>query len=201
MRAVVRAARAVWRVLWRSTQLEADMQEEMRFHLQQEADRLAQVDGLNPEEARRQAFVRFGGVEKYKEEGREAHGLYWLDGLSLDARLGVRMLIKHRWLTIVGGVAMTVAIAIGATAFEVINALLDPTLPFPIALDRELVNRTFATGISIGAFSTAGIGLAPGAALLVTVAAVITIVAAFAALGPARRSLRLPTVDALRADG
>jgi putative ABC transport system permease protein len=131
VRAVVRSARAVWRVLWRSKQLEADMQEEMRFHLQQEADRLARVHGLNPEEARRQAFVRFGGVEKYKERGREARGLYWLDGLSLDARLSVRMLVKHRWLTLVGGVAMTVAIAIGATAFEVINDLLDPTLPFP----------------------------------------------------------------------
>ena len=131
MRAVVKGARAVWRVLRRSQQLEADMQEEMRFHLQQEADRLAQVYELNPEEARRQALVRFGGVEKYKEEGREARGLYWLEGLSLDARLGVRMLVKHHWLTLVGGVAMTVAIAIGATTFEVINALLDPTLPFP----------------------------------------------------------------------
>ena len=39
--------------------------------------------------------------------------------------------VKHRWLTLVGGVAMTVAIAIGATAFEVINDLLDPALPFP----------------------------------------------------------------------
>jgi len=62
---------------------------------------------------------------------RGTPGLYWLDGLSLDARLGVRMLVKHRWLTLVGGVAMTVAIAIGATAFDVINALLDPSLPFP----------------------------------------------------------------------
>ena len=64
-------------------------------------------------------------------QGREARGLYWLEGVSLDARLGVRMLVKHRWLTLVGGMAMTVAIAIGATTFEVINDLLDPTLPFP----------------------------------------------------------------------
>lgn len=120
-----------WRAPWRSKRLDADMQEEMRFHLQQEADRLARIHGLSPEEARRQAFVRFGGVEKYREEGREARGLYRLNGLSLDARLGVRMLLKHRGLTLVGGVAMTVAIAIGATAFDVINALLDSTLPFP----------------------------------------------------------------------
>ena len=128
---LVRRARAIWRVLWRSSQLDRDMQDEMRFHLQMEAERLAQARGLDPDEARRQASIRFGGVEKSKEQGREVSGLHWLDGASLDARLGVRMLVKHRWLTLVGGVAMTVAIAIGATTFEVINDLLDPTLPFP----------------------------------------------------------------------
>ena len=128
---LVRGARAIGRVLWRSRQLDADMQEEMRLHVDMEAERLARVEGLHPEEARRQAYVRFGGVEKYKEEGREARGLYWLHGVSLDARLGVRMLAKHRWLTLVGSFAMAVAIAIGATAFEVISDLLNPALPFP----------------------------------------------------------------------
>jgi putative ABC transport system permease protein len=66
--------------------------------------------------------------------------------------------------------------------------------------------RQLSIGLAVGsliatsALSAVGIGVGPGAALLVTVAAVITLVAAFAALGPARRSLRLPTVDALRAD-
>ena len=64
MRTLVRGARAIGRVLWRSKQLDADMQEEMRFHVQMEAERLTRVEGLHPEEARRQAYVRFGGVEK-----------------------------------------------------------------------------------------------------------------------------------------
>ena len=126
-----RRLRSVWRALRRSKQLDADMQEEMRFHIQMEAERLRRVEGLDPQEARRQAHVSFGGVEKYKEEGREARGFRWLDSLSLDARLGVRMLAKHRWLTLVGGVAMAVAIAIGASAFIVIGVLLDPALPLP----------------------------------------------------------------------
>jgi putative ABC transport system permease protein len=121
----------IWRVLWRARQLDADMHEEMRFHVLMEAERLTRVEGLDPEEARRLAYVRFGGVEKFKEEGREARGLYWLGGALLDARIGVRMLVKHRWLTLVGGIAMAVAIAIGAIAFEAIGALLDPALPFP----------------------------------------------------------------------
>jgi predicted permease len=131
VRILVRGARAIGRLLWQSQHLDADMQEEMRFHVQLEAERLARVERLHPDEARRQAYVRFGGVEKYKEEGREARGRYWLDRVSLDARLGLRMLVKHRWLTLVGGIAMTVAIAIGTITFEVIGNLLDPTLPFP----------------------------------------------------------------------
>jgi putative ABC transport system permease protein len=122
--------RRTWRTLWRSTQVEAEMRDEMRLHIDMEAERL-QAQGLPPDEARRQAYVRFGGVERFKEEGREARGFAWVDSLSLDARLGVRMLAKHRWLTVVGGIAMAVAIAIGASAFEIISVLLREDLPLP----------------------------------------------------------------------
>ena len=106
------------------------MRDEMRLHIEMEAERL-QAKGLAPDEARRQAYVRFGGLEKYKEEGRDARGFAWLDSVSLDARLGVRMLAKHRWLTVVGGIAMAVAIALGASAFEVISVLLREDVPLP----------------------------------------------------------------------
>ena len=81
-----RHLRSVWRARRRSKQLDADMQEEMRLHIQMEAERLRRVEDLDPQEARRRAHVSFGGVEK----GREARGFSWLDSLSLDARLGVR---------------------------------------------------------------------------------------------------------------
>ena len=122
--------RWMWRALWRSDQAEAEMREEMRLHIELEGERL-RASGLDPAEARRQAHVHFGGIEKFKEEGREARGFAWLDSVSLDARLGVRMLAKHRWLTVVGGIAMAVAIALGASAFEVISVLLREDLPFP----------------------------------------------------------------------
>ena len=121
--------RSAWRALWRSNQLDTDMQEEMRFHVEMEAERLVREQGLPPQEARRQAHVRFGGVEKYKEQGRDVRGLQWIEALSLDARLGVRMLVKYRGLTLVGGFAMTVAIALGAVAFEGLTEALNPSLP------------------------------------------------------------------------
>ena len=54
----------------------------------------------------------------------------WIDAILIDSRLGVRMLVKHRGLTLVGVFAMAVAIAVGATLFEVFSEMLDPTLPF-----------------------------------------------------------------------
>jgi len=72
---------------------------------------------------------------------------------------------------------------------------------FGRAMRQLSIGLAVGSLISTSALSAAGIGLGPGAAILLIVAAVITIVAAFAALGPARRSLRLPTVDALRVDG
>jgi putative ABC transport system permease protein len=54
----------------------------------------------------------------------------WIDVVWLDSRLAVRMLVKHRGLTLVGAFAMAVAIAVGATLFEVFSEMLDPALPF-----------------------------------------------------------------------
>ena len=147
MRRVWPRIRATWRVLWRSDHLEAAMQEEMRFHVEMEAERLMREHGLDPQEAYRQAHVRFGGLEKYKEEGRDARGRRWLDAIALDARLGVRMLVKHRGLTLVGGFAMAVAIAVGATSFEVITEMLDPALPLE---DGERVVARFSRRPSPG---------------------------------------------------
>ena len=70
MRALVRGARAIGRVLWRSKQLDADMQEEMRFHVQMEAERLTRIEGLHPGEARRQARAHLPGAQAH-------HHLLW----------------------------------------------------------------------------------------------------------------------------
>jgi putative ABC transport system permease protein len=129
MRRVMSRVRSLWRALWGGERLDAAMSDEMRFHLEMETDRLVRERRLDPHEARRQALLAFGGLEKFKEQGRDTRGLRWLDILSLDARLGVRMLVKYRGLTIVGGFAMAVAIGIGATCFEVFSQMLDPVLP------------------------------------------------------------------------
>ncbi len=137
--------RSTWRALTRPLQLETKMQAEMRFHIEMEAERLMRDEHLTPDEASRQAHIRFGGVEKYKEQARDTRGLPWVDAISLDAKLGVRMMAKHRWVTLVGGFALAVAIGIGASFYEVLSEVSSPELPLPEG--SRVVSIHFATDI------------------------------------------------------
>jgi putative ABC transport system permease protein len=123
--------RSFWKGVRRPDQLWDEMGEEMRFHVEMEAERLERERGLAPAEARRQAAIAFGGVEKYREAGRDARGLGWLGGLTLDLKLGGRMLVKYPGLTIIGGLAMAFAIWVGAVLFEMVMLFVSPTLPLP----------------------------------------------------------------------
>ena len=108
---------------------ERDFADELQSHIDlHTADNIRA--GMTPDEARRQALVRLGGVAGAREAHRDRRGLPGLEALMFDLRLGGRMLVKYPGLTIVGGFAMAVAIAVGATAFEAISDILDPALPF-----------------------------------------------------------------------
>ncbi len=56
--------RSYWSGLRRPSQLDADMEHEMRFHIDMEAQRLMREHGLDAQEARRRAMIAFGGIEK-----------------------------------------------------------------------------------------------------------------------------------------
>jgi predicted permease len=118
------------RLLFDRQAAESRMDEEMQFHIEMEVERLVRERGLDAGEAQRQARVAFGGAEKYREELRDGRGLAWLMGMSLDFRLGFRMLRKYPGLTLVSTLALAFAVAVGAFGFEVIRQLANPTLPF-----------------------------------------------------------------------
>ena len=126
----IHAARTRLRLLRRPS-AESRMNDEMRFHLEMETARLVRDRGLDPVEARRQALVAFGGVERHKEEMREGRGTAWFTGMSLDLKLGLRMLVKYPGLTIVGGLAMAFGIWFGAVAFQMFGILSNTKLPLP----------------------------------------------------------------------
>ncbi len=119
--------------LRRPSQLDADMNDEMRFHIDMEAGRLMQQQGLHSAEAHRRAAVAFGGVEKYRGAGRDVLGLSWARGISTDFKLGTRMLRKYPGLTAVALFALSLAIGAGSGYLEFINDLMHGKLPFPDA--------------------------------------------------------------------
>src|SRR5215207_7214355 len=110
---------------------DADMQAEFAHHMELRARDLVR-SGLSLEDATRQARVEFGGTYNYKEAGREARGLRWFDAMRiswLDIKLGARMIHRYPGLTLVAGVAMGVAIALGAGVMGVIALMRDPHIP------------------------------------------------------------------------
>ncbi|HET9424518.1 MAG TPA: ABC transporter permease [Gemmatimonadaceae bacterium] len=108
--------------------VDAELEEELRFHMEMEAAELVR-SGTAPDEAPRIAAATLGGVERYKDEVRDARGLAWIPGLYLDFVLGMRMMRKHSALSIVGGLGMAVGVAMSVGMFVFIRANIYPTIP------------------------------------------------------------------------
>ena len=130
---LIARGRSLWRGIAGRAAIEADMQEEFRSHLELRAADLVRA-GATPDAARRQARLEFGCAELHKDDARAARGLRSFDELRvsvLDLKLGARMLVKYPGLTLVGGLAIAFAIAVGAATFEYVGQLVAPTIPLP----------------------------------------------------------------------
>ena len=120
--------RSHWRALRSPARVDADMHDEMRLHIEMDAER-RMAQGLDAEEARRQAAMAFGGIETWRGASRDALGFTWARGLSIDLKLGSRMLAKYPGLTLVAVFALSLAIGAGAGYLEFINDLMRGQLP------------------------------------------------------------------------
>ena len=102
---------------------EQSMDEELRLHVQLEAERL-QARGLSPQAARRQALRDFGGIEQIKEISRDVRGTTSVDAVLRDVRQGLRRLMRDWRFT--AAAVLILGLGIGATTaiFSLVNAVL-----------------------------------------------------------------------------
>jgi putative ABC transport system permease protein len=114
-----------------------ELDEELRFHVQQSIERNIAA-GMMPEEARRQALIEFGGVERAREQTYEQRPGWWLGTVAQDVRYALRGFRRNPVFTI--AVIATLAVGIGATTavFSVVDRILFRSLPY--AHDDRLVS-------------------------------------------------------------
>jgi predicted permease len=105
-----------------------DIERELAGHIALAEDELRRR-GHAPSEAARLARANAGGLTQAVEALRDQRGLPWLASSWLDVKLGLRLLVRNWGLTLVGGLAMTVAIGIAAVVFTAFDVVLWSPLP------------------------------------------------------------------------
>ncbi|HEX9893888.1 MAG TPA: permease prefix domain 1-containing protein, partial [Gemmatimonadales bacterium] len=109
---------------------ERDMDEELRFHLEREAvERIR--NGAEPEQARREALLAFGGVEQYKEAVRDARGTRPLEELAADLRYALRGLSRNPGFTATAVLVLGLGLGATTAVFSVLYSVVLAELPYP----------------------------------------------------------------------
>ena len=148
------------RALFFRSSEEHELEEELRSHLEMEAEHQRR-SGLSEEEARRRSHIALGGVDPVKEEVRDARGTRLVEDLVKDFGYTIRTLARSPSFAIV--TILTLAIGIGGTTavFSAVDAVLLQPLPYqePGQLVRlyqpdvgSMGNRMFVTPVHFLAY-------------------------------------------------
>jgi putative ABC transport system permease protein len=109
--------------VFRREKLDHELDAELAAHLELATEENLQR-GMSPGEARRQAFIRFGGKQQAIEEHRDARGLPGLEIFVQDLRYAARTVFKNPGFTIAVVVTLALGIAVNATMFSMVSAFL-----------------------------------------------------------------------------
>ncbi len=107
-----------------------DLAEEITAHIAHQQDANS-ARGLSPEEAHRQAKVKFGNPYSTRERVWRYRSLTWVEDTWRDLRFAVRSLSKTPGFTVIAILVMAVGIGVNTAVFSAINTILLKPLPYP----------------------------------------------------------------------
>jgi predicted permease len=119
----------VIRAVFRRGSVERDLAEELRFHMEHQVEANVAA-GMARDEARSAALRKFGGVDRWAEETRDARGVRWLDDLRTDARYAWRGMRRMPGAAAVAVLTLTLGIGSTVSIFSVVNGVLLKPLPY-----------------------------------------------------------------------
>jgi putative ABC transport system permease protein len=121
--------------VFRKHDRDADLSAELESHVQLHVDE-ARRKGMSPEQARRDALLKLGGIEQTKENYRDQRGLPWLETVLRDLRFAARRLRKHPGTVAAIVISISLGIAANSTIFSMVSkfVLAPPPVGEPAAL-------------------------------------------------------------------